>query len=124
MIFLVLIINANVLAQLVFSFQTHGSGLHRKQSIITYSSTTTSIDTLKEDLFLTLARPNNDRARSVANVVTELESLFDISRIDFPSSICGTWELLYTDDDLTRSSPFFWAFRKALQVILTSYIAL
>eukprot|EP00596_Hydrurales_sp_CCMP1899_P005931 CAMPEP_0119042186 /NCGR_PEP_ID=MMETSP1177-20130426/14432_1 /TAXON_ID=2985 /ORGANISM="Ochromonas sp, Strain CCMP1899" /LENGTH=214 /DNA_ID=CAMNT_0007008791 /DNA_START=241 /DNA_END=885 /DNA_ORIENTATION=- len=31
--------------------------------------------------------------------------------------LLGEWELLYTDDDITRSSPFFWAFRKALRDI-------
>ena len=27
--------------------------------------------------------------------------------------LVGTWVLLYTDDEPTRSSPFFWAFKKA-----------
>merc|ERR1711862_114327 len=27
--------------------------------------------------------------------------------------IAGEWELTYASDDVTRSSPFFWAFRKA-----------
>eukprot|EP00957_Ditylum_brightwellii_P050779 3850024-Ditylum_brightwellii.AAC.1 len=27
--------------------------------------------------------------------------------------LAGEWELLYSPDDVTRSSPFFWAFRRA-----------
>jgi hypothetical protein len=29
------------------------------------------------------------------------------------ASIPGKWELLWSNDDVTRASPFFWAFRKA-----------
>ena len=30
-------------------------------------------------------------------------------------SISGLWELIYAEDDVTRASPFFWAFRKAFR---------
>ena len=29
----------------------------------------------------------------------------------------GKWDLLWTNDDITRASPFFWAFRKATRDI-------
>ena len=31
------------------------------------------------------------------------------------NSLIDGWELIWSDDDLTRASPFFWAFRKALK---------
>lgn len=36
------------------------------------------------------------------------------STVDMASTLEGEWDLLYTNDDPTRSSPFFHAFRKAL----------
>jgi hypothetical protein len=43
----------------------------------------------------------------------ELERLPSASDTDPNHLLSGAWELLYASTDVTRSSPFFWAFRKA-----------
>mmetsp|Transcript_8724 Transcript_8724/g.12397 ORF Transcript_8724/g.12397 Transcript_8724/m.12397 type:complete len:311 (-) Transcript_8724:46-978(-) len=53
----------------------------------------------------------------VLSVVRELESVAEEVGIGQASSssglLSGEWELLYAPEDVTRSSPFFWAFRNA-----------
>lgn len=46
----------------------------------------------------------------VKTLVTSLEATNTLE-----GSIDGSWELLYAEDDITRASPFFWAFRKAFK---------
>lgn len=54
---------------------------------------------------------------SVKAVVKELEMEAELVGIGQASSVSGglngEWELIYHNDDNTRSSPFFWCFRKA-----------
>ena len=53
----------------------------------------------------------------VNKCVRELEILGEQLGVGQGSSysglLAGEWELLYSPEDITRSSPFFWAFRKA-----------
>mmetsp|Transcript_28255 Transcript_28255/g.28543 ORF Transcript_28255/g.28543 Transcript_28255/m.28543 type:complete len:286 (-) Transcript_28255:32-889(-) len=46
-------------------------------------------------------------------IIEDLENYrVDETAIDY-SLLLGEWELVFADDDITRSSPFFWAFKKA-----------
>ena len=53
----------------------------------------------------------------ISSLITELEGLNPTSSLFESSLLQGDWNLLYANDDLTRSSPFFWAFKKALKGI-------
>ena len=50
-------------------------------------------------------------------LIQELQDTAEVLGVGQASSssgwLSGTWELLYSTDDPTRSSPFFWAFRQA-----------
>eukprot|EP01041_Mallomonas_annulata_P007216 gene7216-14713_t len=52
-------------------------------------------------------------------LITNLENTQSSSVADATKSslLLGEWELIFADDDITRASPFFWAFRKATQDI-------
>lgn len=54
---------------------------------------------------------------SVEGKIRELEQVGEDAGFGQASSlsglISGEWELIYASDDITRSSPFFWAFRRA-----------
>ena len=54
-----------------------------------------------------------DDSYRVKLLIESLESLKKPLAIDTSNLLMGTWELIWSDDDVTRSSPFFWAFRKA-----------
>jgi hypothetical protein len=54
--------------------------------------------------------PEKDAA---LQLIDELESSFRGMKFAI-AKLCGTWELCFATDDITRSSPFFWAFKKAL----------
>lgn len=53
----------------------------------------------------------------IENKIRELEQLGEDAGFGQASSLSGLmsgeWELIYASDDITRSSPFFWAFRRA-----------
>jgi len=53
----------------------------------------------------------------IENKIRELEQLGEDAGFGQASSLSGLmsgeWELVYASDDITRSSPFFWAFRRA-----------
>jgi len=53
----------------------------------------------------------------IEDKVRELEALGEDAGFGQASSLSGLlsgeWELVYAPDDVTRSSPFFWAFRRA-----------
>jgi hypothetical protein len=54
----------------------------------------------------------------IDSIIKELEGLNPTSNLfESSSKFTGDWNLLYATDDLTRSSPFFWAFSKALRGI-------
>mmetsp|Transcript_28273 Transcript_28273/g.60248 ORF Transcript_28273/g.60248 Transcript_28273/m.60248 type:complete len:322 (+) Transcript_28273:35-1000(+) len=54
---------------------------------------------------------------SIENKIREMEQLGEDAGFGQASSLSGLmsgeWELIYASDDITRSSPFFWAFRRA-----------
>lgn len=59
----------------------------------------------------------NGYSAGVESKIRELEHLGEDAGFGQASSlsglISGEWELVYSSDDVTRSSPFFWAFRRA-----------
>jgi hypothetical protein len=76
-----------------------------------------TVDKLKADLVRTCSRVPKPEAIEVNRMVQDLESVAEQVGLGQASSISGLlsgeWELLYSPEDATRSSPFFWAFRKA-----------
>jgi len=62
-------------------------------------------------------RSSKPPKEEVNKCVRELETLGEQLGVGQGSSysglLAGEWELLYSPEDPTRSSPFFWAFRKA-----------
>lgn len=60
-----------------------------------------------------LTRSNVDTS-AVSKCIEALESSFHLEP-QHQQLILGTWELLFSNDDPTRASPFFWAFKKAFK---------
>ena len=67
---------------------------------------------LKKDLksLIDLSR-NENRESEIMEKVKQIESIASPGTDVTP--LYGIWDLIYANDDRTRSSPFFWAFRKA-----------
>jgi hypothetical protein len=78
-------------------------------------TSTTSVEALKSDLLRasSLTSGSND----MATLVQQLEHAGEREGVGQGSSISGLlsgeWELVVASEDVTRSSPFFWAFRAA-----------
>jgi len=76
-----------------------------------------ALEDAKTALVNTCSRTPKTSKMEITTLVDELESLGERLGIGQASSISGLlngeWELLYSPEDETRSSPFFWAFRKA-----------
>jgi hypothetical protein len=76
-----------------------------------------SLDSLKADLVRTCNRSSKPLLDEVRAIVRELEDKAEMVGVGQASAVsgllAGEWELLYSPEDITRSSPFFWAFRKA-----------
>lgn len=76
-----------------------------------------TLDDLKQDLIKTCSRSNKPLLDEVRLIVRELEEKAEMKGVGQASAVsgllAGEWELLYSPEDITRSSPFFWAFRKA-----------
>lgn len=76
-----------------------------------------TVDDLKADLVRTCTRSSKPLLDEVRSLVRELEDKAEQVGVGQASSLSGLlsgkWELLYSPEDMTRSSPFFWAFRKA-----------
>ncbi|CEM18277.1 unnamed protein product [Vitrella brassicaformis CCMP3155] len=51
------------------------------------------------------------------SILADLEALNPTPAPATSPLLKGTWRLVYASEDVTRSSPFFWAFRKALEGI-------
>jgi hypothetical protein len=81
------------------------------------SSPSLSLDDLKADLVRTCTRSSKPLLDEVRTIVRELEDKAEMVGVGQASAVsgllAGEWELLYSPEDITRSSPFFWAFRKA-----------
>ena len=75
------------------------------------------VDMIKSDLVKTCQQSPKPSREDIRSLVTELEAVAEQAGVGQSSSFSGLlngeWELLYSPEDETRSSPFFWAFRKA-----------
>ena len=81
-------------------------------------SATTSDEETRELFFDASARCGrgqevNSYREEALKLLDQLEDSYE-GKVCTPEQLCGTWELCFATDDITRSSPFFWAFRKAL----------
>jgi hypothetical protein len=80
-------------------------------------STKEDLDELKADLVRICTASTKPSLEQVRSLVQELEETGEQLGIGQASSLSGLlsgeWELLYSPEDVTRSSPFFWAFRRA-----------
>lgn len=76
-----------------------------------------TVNDIKGRLLRICSRPTKPSASEVVPLIDELEAEAEMVGIGQGSSIsgllAGEWELVYASTDVTRSSPFFWAFRKA-----------
>lgn len=60
------------------------------------------------------SKPPVEVVRSKVQILEELAEQGGIGQASGHSGLLsGEWELIYSPDDVTRSSPFFWAFRRA-----------
>lgn len=75
------------------------------------------VSALKADLFSMISKSDrgkkDDNLFRIKSLVESLEGLQSQSSDRDMTLLMGQWDLLWADDDATRSSPFFWAFRKA-----------
>jgi len=75
------------------------------------------LESCKADLVRLCDQSEKTSLDKIQDLVAELEMLGEQVGIGQASSnsglLSGEWELLYSPEDVTRSSPFFWAFRKA-----------
>jgi PAP_fibrillin len=84
------------------------------------SATVETLNGKKADLVrLCQQQPSSSKPRKeqVSDCVQDLEAMAEQLGMGQTSALSGLlsgeWELLYSPEDATRSSPFFWAFRKA-----------
>ena len=94
--------------------------IRRRQPLVSLSMSTeeSAAGSLKRSLIQLMS--TTERGTRDTNRAQIFQVIDDLSRTGMPISISdmlGEWELLYSDDDVTRASPFFWAFRKALSGI-------
>ena len=94
--------------------------IRRRQPLVSLSMCTeeSTAGSLKRSLIQLMS--TTERGTRDTNRAQIFQVIDDLSRTGMPISISdmlGEWELLYSDDDVTRASPFFWAFRKALSGI-------
>ena len=86
-------------------------------SDVSSSTNSRSLGDLKDELVQTCTRSTKPMLEEVRTIVRELEEKAELVGEGQASSVSGLldgeWELLYSPEDITRSSPFFWAFRKA-----------
>jgi hypothetical protein len=61
---------------------------------------------------IALCESKNPLLEEIREAVSDLENIND-ENANIYTWMNGEWELLYTPVDITRSSPFFWAFRQA-----------
>lgn len=95
-------------------FARHNVRLYQSTS----SPTIDALTKLKADLVKACEKKSPKASLDeIRSLVSEVEVLAEQAGIGQSSSLTGLlngeWELLYCPEDETRSSPFFWAFRKA-----------
>lgn len=74
----------------------------------------------KEELLQTIqsssSKPSIDTVTSLVNQLEQTAELVGIGQASSSSGLLnGKWECIYAPQDLTRSSPFFWAFARAVE---------
>jgi len=81
------------------------------------SSTSLTVNDLKTDLLRACNKEEKLGLSEMKTLVRELEDKAEMVGEGQASSItgmmAGEWELIYSPEDETRSSPFFWAFAQA-----------
>jgi len=72
---------------------------------------------MKADLVRACTKEDKPGLSEIKTLVRDLEDKAEMVGVGQVSSIsglmAGEWELLYSPEDVTRSSPFFWAFAQA-----------
>jgi len=81
------------------------------------STSSLSLADLKADLVRACTKDDKPGLNEIKMLVRDLEDKAEMVGEGQASSIAGLmageWELLYSPEDMTRSSPFFWAFAQA-----------
>jgi hypothetical protein len=100
------------------SRRTHSCWRPLHQDATSSASSLDVLDQLKADLIQTCARSSPKASlQEIRSLVDELEIVAEQTAVGQSSALSGLingeWELLYSPEDATRASPFFWAFRKA-----------
>jgi hypothetical protein len=83
-------------------------------TIIDDNETKINMDKLKAEL-ISLCQKNEKNNKRIRSIVEMLSSTSTPLSSASTSTIYGQWKLIYATTDATRSSPFFAAFRKALE---------
>lgn len=100
----------------LFSAGASVSDVEQDDTTASSRNTPTKFIEMKSQLIRMCQKPKIDLT-DLKSFVTEFEEVAEQYGIGQSSSISGLlngeWELLYASTDVTRSSPFFWAFRKA-----------
>ncbi|GFH59575.1 hypothetical protein CTEN210_16051 [Chaetoceros tenuissimus] len=71
----------------------------------------------KEELLQTIqsSKPSLNTVTSLVNQLEQQAELVGVGQASSSSGLLnGTWECIYAPQDLTRCSPFFWAFARAV----------
>jgi len=81
------------------------------------SSTSLTLTDLKADLVRACTKEEKPALSTIQTLVRDLEDKAEMVGEGQSSSstglMAGEWELIYAPEDVTRSSPFFWAFAQA-----------
>jgi len=72
-----------------------------------------TITTLKEEILSLISLKEKSKEFDIVRKINEMEDVF-VKPIG-TDALLGKWKLIFANDDITRSSPFFWAFRKAFK---------
>jgi hypothetical protein len=108
---------SNILARKAVAFADDNENETDLQSSL--PSASTRIEDCKRTLIEQCKSQNLDSgySSSIDNSIRNLEQLGEQLGFGQASSLSGLmsgkWDLIYASDDITRSSPFFWAFRRA-----------
>mmetsp|Transcript_29101 Transcript_29101/g.68433 ORF Transcript_29101/g.68433 Transcript_29101/m.68433 type:complete len:279 (+) Transcript_29101:112-948(+) len=109
-------------APLASAFAPQGAGMRATTLFSSVPSDVSSapsltLNELKADLVRTCTAENKPSLNEVKTLVQELEEKAEMVGEGQSSSssglMSGEWELMYSPEDVTRSSPFFWAFAQA-----------
>jgi len=95
----------------------HSTTGNSAESDVVTSDGISDLQQIKRNLIDLCNRPSKPPREEVNRYARDLERLGEQIGVGQGSSysglMAGEWELLYCPSDITRTSPFFWAFRKA-----------